>query len=93
MVRRKHYERADKWPRLNVDPSTLSVRFGACGQGKHVFGNEFKALMVSAPTKVRTQDVVAGTTQRKVCRNTPRPCGDRKKISVAFVAGREQRQT
>lgn len=79
MVRRKYYQKADKWLGLNVDPSTKQVRFGAYLRQKHVFDYELEALMASAPPMVKTDDVLRGTARRKVGRNEKCPCGSGKK--------------
>lgn len=79
MVRRKYFQKADKWLGLNVDPSTELVRFGAYVRQKHVFDYELEALMASAPPIVKTEDVLRQAARRKVGRNDKCPCGSGKK--------------
>lgn len=75
MVRRKYYQKADKWLGLNVDPSTKLVRFGAYIRQKYAFDYQLEALMASAPPMVKTKDLLSGTTRRKIGRNEKCPCG------------------
>lgn len=79
MLRRKYYQKADKWLGLNVDPSSMLVRFGAYVRQKHTFDYELEALMSSAMPLVKTKDVLQGKSQRKVGRNDKCKCGSGKK--------------
>lgn len=79
MVRRKYFQKAEKWLGLNVDPSTELVRFGVYVRQKHVFDYELEALMASAPPMVKTEDVLQRAARRKVGRNDKCPCGSGKK--------------
>lgn len=79
MIRRKYFQKADKWLGLNVDPSTELVRFGAYVRQKHVFDYELEALMASAPPMVKTEDALRRAARRKVGRNEKCPCGSGKK--------------
>lgn len=79
MVRRKYFQKAEKWLGLNVDPATKLVRFGAYVRQKHVFNFELEALMASAPPMVKTEDILRQSKRRKVGRNERCPCGSGKK--------------
>lgn len=79
MLRRKYFQKADKWLGLNVDPSTMLVRFGLYVRQKHVFDYELEALMASAPPMVKTKDVLRGASRRKIGRNEKCTCGSGKK--------------
>ncbi|MGX9352810.1 YecA family protein [Shimia sp. W99] len=79
MVRRKYFQKADKWLGLNVDPSTRLVRFGAYVRQKHVFDYELEALKASARPMVKTEDVLRQAARGKVGRNEKCPCGSGKK--------------
>lgn len=79
MLRRKYYQKADKWLGLNVDPLSKLVRFGAYVRRRHVFDYELEALMASAPPMAKTEDVLRGVARRKVGRNEKCTCGSGKK--------------
>lgn len=79
MVRRKYYQKAEKWLGLNIDPATRLVRFGAYVRQKHVFDYGLEALMASAPPMVKTEDVLRRPKRRRVGRNERCPCGSGKK--------------
>jgi hypothetical protein len=79
MVRRKYFQRAEKWLGLNIDPSTELVRFGAYVRQKHVFDYELEARMASESPMVKIEDVLRGTVSRRVGRNEKCPCDSNKK--------------
>ena len=79
MVLRKYHQRADKWLGLNVDPSTMLVRFGLYVRQNHVYDYELEALMASAPPMVKAKDFLRGAARRKVGRNEKCLCGSGKK--------------
>ncbi|WP_298938535.1 SEC-C metal-binding domain-containing protein [uncultured Ruegeria sp.] len=79
MIFRKYHQKANKWLGLNVDPSTMRVRFGAYVRQKHVFDYRLEEMLASAPPMVKTSDVITGAAQRKIGRNETCPCGSGKK--------------
>ncbi|KGM48030.1 hypothetical protein ATO9_13670 [Pseudooceanicola atlanticus] len=79
MLRRKYFQKADKWLGLKVDPLTKQVHFGAYVRQKHAFDYELEQIMAGAPPLVKTEDVLRGGGRRKVGRNEKCPCGSGKK--------------
>lgn len=80
MLRRKYYNRADRWLGLLVDPVTRLVRFGAYVKKPHVFDYRLESAISKSASPVMIADVLRDKSIRKIGRNEKCSCGSNLKF-------------